>query len=311
MKTNEETNFVTGSVQTKLEKKADNQSVGGWQSVTIGGVSGIMMGAGAMYAVDALGKRSTQEEETAASGNDATGGNVANTEVQLGVAEVDQSLTFGEAFAAARDAVGAGGVFHWHGNIYNTYTKNEWENMSAEEKAQFARLIQPEIKPGEGHTAPENTQSSHKPTVDTGHKPEKTTEQQENLNHRDEETTTVQTVEAQDDGEVHFLGFSNIEIDGQQHIAGHAARSGRHVYYLDMDEDPEFKIDHVASDENNDGRISTEEVHPFKTEATMGEFALLSILEEENTVSGDTQTTMNEQDNIAPNMPDYVNDANI
>ena len=49
MATNEETNFVTGNIQTKNEKKVANQNGNGWQSVTIGGVTGILMGAGAKW----------------------------------------------------------------------------------------------------------------------------------------------------------------------------------------------------------------------------------------------------------------------
>lgn len=43
---------------------------------------------------------------------------------------VDDSMSFNEAFAAAREEVGPGGLFVWHGNTYGTYYANEWNGMS-------------------------------------------------------------------------------------------------------------------------------------------------------------------------------------
>lgn len=50
---------------------------------------------------------------------------------------VNDSMSFGEAFAAARSEVGAGGLFVWHGNTYGTYYANEWNTMSADDKEQY------------------------------------------------------------------------------------------------------------------------------------------------------------------------------
>ena len=41
------------------------------------------------------------------------------------------------AFSSARQEVGAGGVFVWKGQLYNTYTAEEWEELSADEKDEF------------------------------------------------------------------------------------------------------------------------------------------------------------------------------
>lgn len=50
---------------------------------------------------------------------------------------VNDDMSFSEAFAAAREEVGAGGMFYWHGNGYGTYYENEWNDMSAEDKADY------------------------------------------------------------------------------------------------------------------------------------------------------------------------------
>ena len=50
---------------------------------------------------------------------------------------VGNEMSFPEAFRAAREEVGAGGAFEWRGNVYSTYTKEEWDGMSAEEKQEY------------------------------------------------------------------------------------------------------------------------------------------------------------------------------
>lgn len=101
-----------------------------WKPVTIGGITGILMGAGAMYGVQAM-----------ASGNEA----VAVEDDGLRVAKVSDDLSFGKAFDAARAEVGPGGVFRWRGHIYNTYTEAEWKAMSAEDRQLFANQVKPEV----------------------------------------------------------------------------------------------------------------------------------------------------------------------
>ncbi|MBQ8958428.1 MAG: hypothetical protein IJ057_08025 [Bacteroidales bacterium] len=50
---------------------------------------------------------------------------------------VNDSMSFNQAFAAARQEVGAGGIFVWHGHTYGTYYANEWNAMSPEEHDQY------------------------------------------------------------------------------------------------------------------------------------------------------------------------------
>lgn len=50
---------------------------------------------------------------------------------------VTDDMSFSEAFAAARAEVGPGGAFEWNGMAYGTYTAEEWESMTPEEKAEY------------------------------------------------------------------------------------------------------------------------------------------------------------------------------
>ena len=114
-----------------------------WKLVTLGGVVGILMGASSLYAGQTVAKKLESEEGIERNSDKQI------TEEELKVAEVEQNQSFGQAFAAARAEVGPGGVFYWHGGIYNTYYAEEWNSMTHAEKNDFARRVQPEIHPNE------------------------------------------------------------------------------------------------------------------------------------------------------------------
>ena len=107
-----------------------------WKYVLIGGVPGIMLGSGgtvvAENVVEKVNEDVVPEEDAAA--EELTPANVP-------VANVSDDMSFGEAFAAARAEVGAGGVFMWHGNLYNTYVAEDWDAMSPEERAEFGDRV--------------------------------------------------------------------------------------------------------------------------------------------------------------------------
>lgn len=54
---------------------------------------------------------------------------------------VTEDMSFSDAFAIARAEVGPGGVFHWHGKWYGTYTKAEWDSMDADDIAKYNQSI--------------------------------------------------------------------------------------------------------------------------------------------------------------------------
>ena len=66
---------------------------------------------------------------------------VVNIEPDM-CSDVSDEMSFSEAFAKAREEVGAGGVFAWKGNIYNTYTEEEWTNMSEADQDAYAAGVQ-------------------------------------------------------------------------------------------------------------------------------------------------------------------------
>ncbi len=61
--------------------------------------------------------------------------------------KVTDTMSFEQAFEAARDEVGMGGVFNWHGRWYNTFEKEEWGSLSLEQRQEYVELITGEKLP--------------------------------------------------------------------------------------------------------------------------------------------------------------------
>ena len=100
-----------------------------WKNVMIGGVPGILIGAAGTGLATTASATTPVVDPVEPSSAELS---------PLPIAEVSDDMSFGEAFAAAREQVGAGGVFEWRGNVYNTYSEEEWGAMSPEDRAEFA-----------------------------------------------------------------------------------------------------------------------------------------------------------------------------
>ena len=116
--------------------KKDSPSL--WKSVVMGGIPGIMIGFASSVAYNAAAASSTEEVEPVLALEDE----VANEEIKE-ANNINDEMTFNEAFAAARKEVGPAGAFSWHGKIYSAYRGDdpEWLEMSEEERAEHSRLL--------------------------------------------------------------------------------------------------------------------------------------------------------------------------
>jgi len=50
---------------------------------------------------------------------------------------VTEDMSFNEAFSSARQELGMGGFFEWRGNTYNTYYKEEWDQLTSSEQQDY------------------------------------------------------------------------------------------------------------------------------------------------------------------------------
>ena len=267
-----------------------------WKHVTLGGVSGILMGAGMMYAGQVSAQEPTKEEAPNEDNPKVVApepGETSHTlENGLQVAAVNDDLSFGEAFARARAEVGPGGVFHWHGGIYNTYTVEEWNAMSLEQKHHFAQQVQPEIHPNEL-----STPTDANPQVVVVHHVyhhETAPEAPEVHQAATPATDDVQMVEQKI--------AHNFDMGDDVHIVGYTHADGHLVVGYDTTGDNQVDVAIIDVDDNlkpsDDDVIVDTQGH----RATLGEL---------NNEPNPSQTALMDNPDVAPDMPDYMNDANI
>jgi hypothetical protein len=195
--------------------------------------------------------------------------------VGANVAQVDESQSFSEAFADARSQVGPGGVFSYHGNLYNTYYKNEWDNMTPDQKGEYYASV-----------SQNNTPANDVAEVHTLNAPIQETSDQ-----------SAGQFGQSNENEVYVLGMGSATIEGQEVYVAHLASSGNDVILLDIDKDGTYDL--AFADVNGDGQISQDEV--------------VDISDKHLTVN-DMQGALNHQAEIFaqdPTLPDYTNNADI
>ncbi len=284
-------------IRTKVdfeENDTKSEGVPTWQKVVIGGVAGIALGTGAVFAasklnlvdrimggdaaeaeaegVESLDLASDVEQST----EDVYVGNSYMVDGDLSVAELGDNLSFSEAFAEAREQVGPGGVFEWNGGIYGTYYADEWDNMSAEERADFGSHITYLEQKGDD-------EDIFADNVDV------TIEQEIVVVDAEVATESYDVADA----EVQVLGVTEeILDDGSVATIGHVEVEGQDVFLIDTDQDGQFDL--LISDVDGDGSIASNEYADIKDDS-------LSVDMFEGSASVDDQY-------VASNEPDYTND---
>ena len=168
------------------------------------------------------------------------------------VADVSDDMSFSEAFASARDQVGAGGVFHWRGGIYGTYYADEWSQMSAAEKNQFVDEARLEMKAGEGD--PNHYLANH--TSDENYGGD---ELQGNIDDADIDAGIHETSFLAGDEDIRIIGLDTIDVgNGQEITMGTLNVGGTDVALVDADGDGTF--DFMAADLNDNGEVDPGEI---------------------------------------------------
>ncbi len=265
-----------GQHETKKEGSA-------WKHVTLGGVSGILMGAGLLYAGQSVAATKTDiSEETADAATAEAQQADSAAEAALPVAQMHNDMSFGEAFAAARAEVGPGGVFIWHGGIYNTYTADEWNAMTPQQKNDFAHQVNPEVR---AHEVPTPTDAH--PDVAVQPAPDADV-------HTVSETSDVHVVEQQI--------AQNFNMGDDVHIVGYANAEGHLVVGYDSTGDGQADVAIIDMDGN---------LAPSDADVIMDREGNMARLGDLNNETDPNQTAAMENPDVAPDMPDYMNDANI
>ena len=257
----------------------------GWKRAAIGAGSGLLIGG---VATVLMGMKSADPEPT--DGKQESNNHkdeLSNPEWvddQIQVAtSVNDDMSFGEAFAAARAEVGPGGCFEWHGNVYGTYTADEWNHMTAEQRAEWSdHFSWNHIDHSSSNVAQHSTAAQHPTTAHANHsaqaQPAASSDDDievVSVNHDNNQNHVAQntnhTVQAGNQAEVVEVsnvdgptGEAEIEILGVVHDDETGANIGgmmvdnQEVILIDVDGDLAF--DYMASDLNHNGEVDQNEL---------------------------------------------------
>lgn len=251
--------------ESPVDKKAENKKTQPtWQKVAVGTTSGILLGAAAtlLSASAPIGQTEGGEGE---SHPDWTDGEVPVA------SSVSDEMSFSEAFAAARAEVGSGGVFEWHGNIYSTFTEEEWNGMTAEQRDEYGSHFSWHSDAShDTASTSHSSSSSHTSTtteevdvVAANDNNEQTNQNQDSNNNEvvvDDVTPAGNTVEevavVDAEPEVEVLGVVHDDESGAN--IGGVVVDGQEVVLIDVDGDSTFDV--MGADVNGDQQLSENEI---------------------------------------------------
>ena len=242
-------NENTKTEETETSDNKDNAAKGEksiWKKVAVGAGSGILLGSAATL-LSASAPLGHAEGENAEEEGSETHPEWTDGEVPV-ASSVSDDMSFSEAFTAARTEVGSGGVFEWHGNIYSTFTEDEWNGMTAEQIDEYGS----HFSWHSDNSSTETASSTHSST--SSHSAHATDEVEVSEVTQASHTEEVAVVDV--DPEVEVLGVVHDEESGAN-IAGLAV-DGQEVVLIDVNGDETFDV--MGADVNGDQQLSQNEI---------------------------------------------------
>lgn len=155
---------------------------------------------------------------------------------------VNDDMSFAQAFSAARQAMGPGGSFMWHGQVYGTFYENEWNSMSPAQQQQWSASAIGNSHGNDGLNFGE---------TDTN-----------GLAYN--EVYDNSDVEFDDDSQITILGVESVENDGEIVNLATFDIDGQEVVMVDLDNDSVF--DYAIGDFDNSGEVldSLDDIIPIE-----------------------------------------------
>lgn len=280
---------VNNNEDVNVEQESKNGKGSTWRSVGVGMGLGILLGSTTSFVVNPVPRPEPGPEPEPRPEPDP---NPEWTDGKVEVATtVNDAMSFSQAFGAARAEVGAGGAFEWRGNVYSTYTAEEWNGMSTEERNTYNEHFR--WSRYEAATSQENTTETaaeQAPTEEPA-KPEKVT-----VEEVEEEPVVEVEVEVQEvTPEVEILGVVHDNETGAN--LGVMTVEEQEFLFIDVDDNGEFDV--VVSDVNGDGQISENEAADISGHH-------MSVDDFESNSFGNSSMYASDDD-----MMDYTNDADV
>lgn len=131
----EKENVENKSTEKENSEKENSGKEPLWKKAASGMGMGILLGSISSFATTkAFAGEENEEVEEETVSEEQPAWSDGDVDIASGVTD---DMSFSQAFSAARAEVGSGGCFEWRGNVYSTFTAEEWNSMSAEEKAEY------------------------------------------------------------------------------------------------------------------------------------------------------------------------------
>lgn len=315
MKTKDKKNLFTEeetlvfSQKTQEVPRTQKKELTLWKNVLVGGVPGILLGAGSTFASSAISSVADMAKlKDLLVGIDLPVEDVSDPQeipmvesfhqapsVPAVATSVTNEMTYNEAFAAARGEVGPGGAFVWHGNVYGTYQADdpEWQEMTSEERTAYSQNVMAHV------SRPPYTPTEDEPEIEVLDDPGEADVSEEEVL---VEVETVSEAEASgeeaesSDIDVQIVSVEHIEAeDGSLISVGIGEMNGQNAVFADTDKDG--LIDTVMVDLNGNGQVDEGEIIELENPH-------LSIEDMQTSIEAET-----DEADLYPDMPDYTNDA--
>lgn len=280
--------------KSSLKNKLESNKV----KIAVASGAGIVLGTAGVFAANTFVKMDDEGETM-----------VVNEDGLQFATGVNDSMSFEEAFDAARNEIGEGGCFVWHGKVFSTYTSEEWDNLSDEEKAQFASTaFGDDIDFEKEDSAHEQASATPTQQTHTTHassaKAAATSEEQST-----EPKTTAQAStpadDNDDDDDIHVLSVQQEQVGDTVVITAETVEQGVHYTYIDVDLDEKF--DYKFADANHDGELQDNEVQDLHgQDVTVSSMTALAAQQIE-----ETEAEIQNYQAEVETLPDYTNDADV
>ena len=287
-------NRQMGAKKQNKENVAAKPSRAKWVKIAGGAGTGLLLGSVAMLM---MSSKPADGEIESSNGDTPGHEGFAETDASATAAgsipqadSVSEDMSFGEAFAAARQEFGPGATFVWHGNVYSTYLAEEWQKLTAAQQDGYYNQATGKLPPAQTDTVEDvevDTQNdSHvdNPTNE-GENEEHMTEQEQFTVHDNMEVEVLGVYHEEDqNSELYGSALYQGTVDGHQAILVDAGNDGT--------------IEGFVVDVNDDGNISENEIFDASDQGlTIDQF----------TEQTDPPQNICVDDNT---LPDYSNDIN-
>ena len=251
-------NEVDENKETNVKSEESKKDGSTWRKAGIGMGLGILLGSTTSFMTSSIVEENPIKPDNPVKPDKPTDEQQPEwTDGKVDIATtVNDEMSFSQAFGAARAEVGAGGAFEWRGNVYSTYTAEEWNGMSAEERNEYNEHFNwSRHEAATSQNATTSTTSTatavHQTATDEPVKPEATTAETST----EEPIVEVDVCVQETEPEIEILGVMHDDETGYN--LGLMTVEEQDFLFIDVDDNGEFDV--VISDVNGDGEVTGNE----------------------------------------------------